>query len=815
MRSAIGVPAMRAAAAGAACLFAAALAPSGGVQATPTAPRPIDRPAAAQGIVVNDSGVDVDEPTLNRLFRARIAAPRGLSGLMLVRADCGPDPEAMLDTALVEYGAAQRAGEIYNDTLAWLICRKGAIAVFTYAVDNPLARYLDPPSVEQAMAAALGAGGPAAAAAAGLDAVVAQLDRAPPGVDARPSPQPSPTPPPLDDENGDRSSAGALVLALVAAAALAGVSVRRRRSSPAADDTPSEPDAVRELEASLVQVTQRLVPHSPILDRTIHALEPLGDATRLVLLRRHQAMVHRAEALTREAEVVSHLRAARELPERGEEALRRVEDLLVEARALVAYTRQLEREAQRAGRLHDGAAQLIEEAEQSVLSARESYAALRTRAADTVAEARQLPSADAAFAVADAWLATAREREAAGAPLDAGCRADDVIDVAVRITRVARRLRRVEGAVGAARRRYEELQAHAPEGWRDVVGNGAEAEASLDAAASALDAALTAPTAALGVDPIAGLAAGLALATHELARARQLVSAIDARARHLARARRPSSNGSPVLRWPWPRRRRCPAPRPPPFGRPSPPPPMRSSRPPPRRPRPHPTGRPRWSGSPPPSARWPRPPRAAWPPRRWPTPASGPRPSPGRWPSAPSTEPSATWKRIAVTAHRPSRAGWRRPARFFARRSVSANGGAIRSASPTPIWRPRGRRRRPSRSSRPTSARPSSAGSAGCRGPAAWSRPRRSPGFGAAIRSPADWARGICCGPADRSSDPVHGARCRRAHMAGPPAGSGRARAVHDADDCPGVVRALYTVLSTTTGAADRRLADGTDSGRR
>lgn len=527
---------MRAAAAGAACLLAAALAPSGAVQATPTAPRPIDRPAAAQGIVVNDSGVDVDEATLNRLFRARIAAPRGLSGLMLVRADCGPDPEAMLDTALVEYGAAQRAGEIYNDTLAWLICRKDAIAVFTYAVDNPLARYLDPPSVEQAMAAALGDGGPAAAAAAGLDAVVAQLDRAPPGVDARPSPQPSPTPPPLDDENGDRSSAGALVLALVAAAALAGVSVRRRRSSPAADDTPSEPDAVRELEASLVQVTQRLVPHSPILDRTIHALEPLGDATRLVLLRRHQAMVHRAEALTREAEVVSHLRAARELPERGEEALRRVEDLLVEARALVAYTRQLEREAQRAGRLHDGAAQLIEEAEQAVLSARESYAALRTRAADMAAEARRLPSADAAFAVAEAWLATAREREAAGAPLDAGCRADDVIDVAVRITRVARRLRRVEGAVGAARRRYDELQAHAPDGWRDVVGNGAEAEASLDAAASALDAALTAPTAALGVDPIAGLAAGLALATHELARARQLVSAIDARARHLARA---------------------------------------------------------------------------------------------------------------------------------------------------------------------------------------------------------------------------------------------------------------------------------------
>ncbi|MEO8082296.1 MAG: hypothetical protein ABI780_00590 [Ardenticatenales bacterium] len=504
--------------------------------AAPTPPRPTDRPPIVRGIVVNGSGADVGAEDLNQRFRARIELPRGLSGLILVRTDCGADPEATLDTALVEYGAAQRVGEIYNDTIAWLICQEPPRANFTYAVDNPLARYLDPPSVEQAMTAALEAGGPARAAAAGLNTVIAQLDRAPDGVNARPSPIPVPTPQPLDDESGDRSSAAVLLLALVGAAALAAISVRRRRATRSSDETIPEPDAVRELEASLVQVTQRLIANSPTLDRTIHALEPLGDATRLILLRRHQTMVHRAEALTREAEVVSHMRAARELPERGEEALRRVEDLLVEARALVAYTRQLEREALRAARVQDGALALAEEAEQTIHTARDAYGALRAGPTATASDSRRLPPPEAAFAVPEAWLAAARERAEAGAFLDAGRRADDVIDVATRITRVVRRLRRMEGAVGAAQRLYGALQGHTPDTWRDVIGNGAEAEASLDAAAAALDVALTAPAARLGADPIAGLASGLALATQELARARQLVAAVEARSRHLGRA---------------------------------------------------------------------------------------------------------------------------------------------------------------------------------------------------------------------------------------------------------------------------------------
>lgn len=498
-------------------------------------PPPTALPPPVHGIVVNRSSVAVDGAALDALFQARIGTPRGLDGLLLIQDRCGDDPESALDAGLVEHGAAQRAGEMYNDTVAWLICREPGYTTFTYAVDNPLAGYLDPPSVSAAMADGMATGDVTAAAAAGLSAVAAQLERAPAGLNARPTPVPAPTPALPPDAADEPSIAATLVWVLLGSSALGALHWlnRRRRTADEAGAAP-EPPAVRELDAQLALVAQRLVTDSPTLDRVSHALEPLGDRVRVMLLRRHQSMVHRAEALARDAEVVGHLRAAGELPDRGEEGQQRIEGLLVEARALGVYTRQLEREAQRAARLHEGADALLEEAEQAIAAARTSYDALRLASA---MDARRLPPGEAAFAVPAAWLAGARDRAAAGAALDAGCRADDAIDLAARILRVARRLRRTEAAVADVRRRHVALHAHAPASWADIVGDGAEAEASLDAAVAGLDVALSAPFADLGADAAAGLAAGLATAAQELARARQLLAAIDARARHLEAAK--------------------------------------------------------------------------------------------------------------------------------------------------------------------------------------------------------------------------------------------------------------------------------------
>ncbi len=511
---------------------ALAVTPEPATPAAATTPAPTATPAALDGIVANASGDAVDAAALNADFEARIGAPRGLRGLVLLRGACGADPEALLDSALIQYGAAQRAGEMYNDTVAWLLCREPPYAAFTFAVDNPLAAYLDPPSVAAAMTAALAEGGSGAAAAAGLAAAADQLARAPAAIDARPTAAPPPPPPPTPPAD-DPPMAAALLWLVVGLLALGGVRWAARRRRAAAPPPPAEPDAVRELDAQLDLLRQRLVDDSPSLDRLLHALEPLGDGTRLDLLRRHQAMVRRAEALAREAEVVGHLRAVGDLPERGDEALLRLEAQLVEARALAVYTRQIEREAARAARLHLQADELQAEAEAAVDSARTAYGAIRPASPDG---GRRLPPAETAFAVPAAWLATAAERAAAGDRLDAGRRADDAIDLAERVLRLARRLRRTEAAVDEARQRFAALAAHSPAAWSDVVGDGAEAEASLDAAAAALDGALSLPLAALGVDPPAGLAAGLVVVGHELARARQLVAAIDARRRHLEAA---------------------------------------------------------------------------------------------------------------------------------------------------------------------------------------------------------------------------------------------------------------------------------------
>ena len=139
-------------------------------------PPPTASPPPVHGIVVNRSREAVDGAALDALFQARIGTPRGLDGLLLIQDGCGDDPEGALDAGLVEHGAAQRAGEMYNDTVAWLICRDPSYTTFSYDVDNPLALYLDPASGGAAMVVGMATGDvPAASSAAPLPCAIRSL----------------------------------------------------------------------------------------------------------------------------------------------------------------------------------------------------------------------------------------------------------------------------------------------------------------------------------------------------------------------------------------------------------------------------------------------------------------------------------------------------------------------------------------------------------------------------------------------------------------------------------------------------------------
>jgi len=458
-----------------------------------------------QGLVANGTDMVLSEPRLTAEFQERFA-PHGLEGVIVLVDDCRPDPESYLDLALVHYGLAPHPGGMYDDSVAWLVCREPRFVGFFFAAGNPRADRLDADRATAPMVQALRDGNVTGAFTASFQEVERQLTAGGAGA-------------------GD---AGLVAAAAALAAAGGGWLLLRRRRQAAVETGPvSGAEALRDFERRLAALGQRLKPESQALARLVLAHESMGDEAILDLHRRHQAMVERRTALEQRSEQLRAGIAAGEGT--GEEIDRHLAEPRAELEALEVYVEQLERDADHAEYLEDRAPVLLVAARGAVEAATASYA--------RDAEGLDLPPAAAAVAVAERLADDGEAALTAGQRVSAGRLAEGAQAVAEQVGALPAALRAADEAVGAVALLWPRLESYAESSWSDVRGNGSEAEESLDAAAAMLGRLAEARPEAFGVDVAAGALASLAEVRAEIERAERLVAAVRQRLAFLDRAR--------------------------------------------------------------------------------------------------------------------------------------------------------------------------------------------------------------------------------------------------------------------------------------
>ena len=518
----------RAALAGLVLLLALAPAP-----ASAQAPYPPRRDFVADG--TGSVGAD-DSGRLSEDYAARIGERYALEGILIAVDDCRPAPDPYFDGALVHYGLAPRPGELVDDALAFFVCADLGYAGFSYAVGNAYARFLDPLRVERAMVGFVAEGDVQAAVEAGIEVVVADLRDAPLGRGGyAPVVAAAATRPPEEAEPGGdgarRAGGGGLLLAALAMLGLWSWSrARDRRTDPEAGGAAPEPVTVAKVAERVAALEGRLASDSPLLGELMSRCEPLGDTLLLELDRRHQAQVARFQELRRRLEARAKAPTALATEDGGIGEARRLEALLGEAEGLHAYVEQLELESRHAQDLSENAAEHIAEASGVLLASHAAYG--RARASLGARPELALPEADRAMALPERLWGAAEPR-VDEAPLAAARQAEDAADLARRIARAATALRAADRRVAAAARGFGDLAGLSPERWREVRGDGTEADASLARAVAMLRALIESPVDGLGADPALVAALQLGRVAEEIERARGLAIGLLARSAHL------------------------------------------------------------------------------------------------------------------------------------------------------------------------------------------------------------------------------------------------------------------------------------------
>lgn len=485
-----------------------------------------------EGLVANGTSMAVSSARLSAEFEERIGGPYALEGLVLVVDDCRPDPEVYLDQALVAYDLAPRAGAMYDDAVAWLVCMEPRFVGFFYASDNPHAGVLDAEDASDAMVSPLRDENFTGAFTASMDVVARQLASTAGGA-ARPVERPAAATAERDGEGFPWPAA------LAGAAALGGAAWWWRRRDGHGGDVATRAGASgqREFERRLGQLATRLTPESGAVARLVLAYESMGDEVILEVHRRHQAMVARLAALQTKADQLKSESAAEDEGEDEDES--RLREPLQELEALESYVREIEHEADHVESLEANAPVLLVEAREAIAAAREAYGA--------GAEGFDLPPTDAALSLA---VTLADEGEAAltrGSRIEAGRAAEGARDVAAAVGAVTRKLREADAVVDEVALLFPRLERYAESSWADVRGNGSEAEESLDAAVAMLSHMAESEPAAFGPDAAAGFLASLQAVLGEIERARRLTEAVRDRLAFLDRARDQSATSLAAL----------------------------------------------------------------------------------------------------------------------------------------------------------------------------------------------------------------------------------------------------------------------------
>ncbi len=555
------------------CLFVSAIAASFGGAGRAAAQSPYP---PRSGVLANGTTMSLSEDRINREFAERIGETYGLEGLVLLVDDCSPDPEVYLDGALVHYQLAPDAGAMYDDGVAWLVCMEPSYVGFFYAAGNPYASLFDQDEITADMVPQLQAGNFTGAVTSGLDGVVralesgAQLDSGSVSIEenaatyvaagqaGEPAVQENEPAAPADSAPAqpDGSSAGAgagegdfggtttaLAVAALVAAGGGGLWWYRRRTGVErghGKDEAAKPEMQRELEEQLADLDERLVRNSPDLARMVIAYDVLGDEAVLDLNRRHVAMVDRLAELRRQVEALTGGAVPAALADDPDILAERYAAPLAESAELLDYVDHLAEEADHVEMLRERAPVLLVESTDALAEAGAEY--------EADAEGFELPSSEAAFDFPRSLIAAAEDSLAEGDRLTAGRLAEEAQEMARRIAGVSHEMRRVADAIEDAARLWDRLDDYAETSWADLRGNGSEAVESLTAAQDMMTRISTADHSDFGDDEAAGYFVSLDKVFDELARASELVLAIEQRWERLQEAKRSAHESALALR---------------------------------------------------------------------------------------------------------------------------------------------------------------------------------------------------------------------------------------------------------------------------
>ncbi len=512
------------------------------------------------GIVANGSSYALSSARINREFDERIGQPYGLEGLVLVVRSCRPDPEVYLDSALPYYGLASGAGQLRDRAVVLLVCEEPRFVGMFYGANNPYAGRLDQERTTAAMVDHLAAGDFTGAVTAGIDRMARDLAAdggAAPADGARAGLSPSRTGGPVAPPGGGASSAAPTVEpaapgrdatgsqlpadgrrgnlpkwvwpVVLGVAGLATWRLWRRQNPSRSSAARPQPGPEAALRAKMAELERDLRADSAAFSHLVLAYAELGDEAVVELNRRHVSMLERLAELQRQTEALTSGVVAVAMAEDKEEWSARVGRLLAEADALLEYVHGVAAEAERVAAWLERAPVLLVAARQAITAGRQAY--------EEQAAGLGLTNGASLFRWVEQIANQAEAALTAGNRISAGRLAEAASSLSDRLVQIAEDLRTVQLAVDAAAARFAAADQYAVASWADVRGNGSEAEESLATAKDQLERIGAAEAAAFGKDLASGLLASLDRVDAEIARARELTSAIVQRFEALEKAK--------------------------------------------------------------------------------------------------------------------------------------------------------------------------------------------------------------------------------------------------------------------------------------